>query len=390
MKQESSSKIVLVRVTPVSVPTKRACAWSFGVGFGFTRTILELSTDDGLVGLGECEGSAAGRLISERLGKKLIGLGPHDLGAVGKLCHRNLRDYGSLADPELGKAYAAIEMAMWDLLGKGTGKPVFQLLGGAVRPHAEFGAYGYTIHLPTSGLTEGDVPEAMARYAKESVARTGARIFEFKVGRYSAATDIETIRAVRSALGEEMVIGVDANQALDLDRARQIMRATASARLGWFEEPVCSLGDMARLYQEFQVPISSHCTQVDTMRWYREIEGIVGDLHGQGGIRGMMQAAAGFHAMGHRFWQRSCLELGISWAAMVHAGISCPDVNRASQSLIDYVEDDLITGPMWLVKDGGVVPPSRPGLGVELDREALNRYAELYRAQGEMTYFDRE
>ena len=390
MNSTSSSQIVSVRATPVSVCTQRPCAWSLGVGFGFTRTILELVTDEGAVGLGECEGSAAARLLNERLGQKLVGLATHDVATVARLCRVSFRDHGSLADPVTVLAYSAIEMALLDLLGKATGTPLYQLLGGPVRSRAEFGAYGYTIHLPTSGLREGEVPEAMAKYAKESVARTGATVFEFKVGRFSIPTDIETIRAVRHALGDEIVLGVDANQALDLGRARQLLRSVKEARVDWLEEPVASLRDMARLNREFAVPISSHCTEPDTMRFYPEVEGVVGDLHVQGGLRAALRSAGGFRALGHQFWQRSCLELGISWAAMVHLGISCPDLTRPSQSLIDYVEDDLITGPTWLLDKGGVVPPNLPGLGVELDAEAVGRAAELYRSQGEMTYFDRD
>jgi glucarate dehydratase len=374
----------------VSVPTRRACAWSLGVGFGFTRTILELVTDDGLVGLGECEGSAASRLLNGSLGRKLPGLAVHDVAQVARWCRIQFRDYGSLADPVTVLAFAAIEMALLDLLGKTTGQPVSHLLGGPVRPRAEFGAYGYTLHLETSGLCENEVPAALAQFARESVARTGAAVFEFKVGRYSIPTDIETVRAVRHSLDDGIVLGIDANQSLDLDRARQLLRGIHDVRLDWFEEPVASLGDMARLHREFGVPISTHCMEPDTLKFYPEVEGTVGDLHLQGGLRGAMHAAAGYRALGRQFWQRSSLELGISWAAMVHFGISCPDVSRPSQALIDYVEDDLTTGPSWLVTEGGVVPPNRPGLGVELDREAVGRYAELYQARGELTYFDQD
>jgi len=382
-----TSKIISVRATPVTVPTKRPCAWSFGVSYGFTRTILELTSDDGRVGLGECEGSGAADLLSRRLGPKLIGLPAHDMAAAWRLCHMDLHDHGCLSDPGQVKAYAAIEMAMWDLLGKAAGKPVFELLGGAVRPRAEFGAYGYSFVLSPGGLAEEQVPEAMAAQAKQSVARSGARVFEFKVGRYSAATDVAAIRAVRKALGDAAVMGADANQALDFEGSRRLMRAAAEAGLGWFEEPVSTLGNMVRLYREFHVPISSHCTEMDTVRFYPEIAGIVGDVHVQGGIRGMMRSAAAFRAMGHQFWLRSSFELGISWAAMVHVGISCPDLTRASQSLVDYIEDDLVTGPAWLLEAGGVVPPHRPGLGVELDRDALERYAGFFRSHGELDHF---
>ena len=73
---------------------------------------------------------------------------------------------------------------------------------------------------------------------------------------------------------------------------------------------------------------------------------------------------------------------------MVHIGIACPDIDRASQVLIDWVDDDLVTGPTWDVQKGGVVPPERAGLGVERDRDAFGRYAEVFHEKGEFTYFD--
>lgn len=381
-------RIASVRAIPVSVPTRRPCAWSRGTGFGFTRTVLEIVTDEGLVGLGECEGAAAAALITRRLTRRLRGLPVHDIAAVRRLCHLDFRDYGSLSDMALVKGYAAIEMAMWDLIGKAARQPVYRLLGGAVRPRAEFGAYGYSVHLETAGVSEKDVPALMAAYAAEAVARTGATTFEFKVGRFSAETDIETIRAVRQALGERIILEIDANMAYDMDRARRVLRALRNVRIDWFEEPVESFADMQRLRAEFPIPLSSHCTDPEKLSAYPAIEGVVGDLHLQGGLLGLSRAAAAIRALGRRFWQRSALELGISWAAMVHIGIVCPDIDRASQGLIDYVEDDLVTGPLWSVRDGGVVPPEQPGLGVELDRDALGRYAEAFREKGELTYFD--
>jgi glucarate dehydratase len=281
-------------------------------------------------------------------------------------------------------------MALWDLAGKRAEVPVCALLGGAVRPRAEFGAYSYSFDLGRAGLREADVPAAMARVAADAVTRTGADTFEFKVGRFSEETDIETIRAVRAAIGDRVVLGVDANMACDLDRTRRVLGAVESARLDWFEEPVASLVEMQRLAGEFDVRLSSHCTDLEKLPLYPGIEGIVGDIHFQGGLAGTARDAAALRAQGRRFWQRSSLELGISWAAMVHFGISCLDLGRASQSLIDLVEDDLVLGEPWLVKEGGCIPPERPGLGVELDRSALERYSELYRTQGEFTYFDGE
>jgi len=388
---KSPMKITSVRATPVSVPTTMACAWSLGVGFGVTRTVLELGTDEGPVGLGECGTSSVAALLGGKLGLQLIGLPVSDLAAAARICGYDSRHHGSISDPSLPKAYAAIEMAMLDLQGKAAGLPVFRLLGGAVRPKAEFGAYRYACHRETSGLAEKDVPAASAAAAAQAVAATGAGIYEFKIGRYSVDTDIESIRAVRAALGPDRVLGVDANQALTIDETRRLLRGLVGVRLDWFEEPVASLKEMTRLHGEFpHVALSGHCTDPEKMEFYPAIEGVVGDLHIQGGLRGLARSAAIFHALGHQFWQRSCLELGISWAAMVHVGMACPEISRGSQSLIDHMEDDLILGPPWLLSQGGVAAPEKPGLGVELDRAALDRYAETFRRQGEMTFFDQE
>jgi glucarate dehydratase len=383
-------KITAVAATPVSVPTSRPCAWSRGSGFGFTRTVVELTTDDGLIGFGECEGSAAAVAIKEWLGKQLIGRSINDFAFVARTCQADFRDYGCLSDVTTVKAYAAIEMALWDLMGKHCELPVYQLLGGAVREAAEFSAYGYSIHLKTAGIQESEVPNAMAAHAVQSIKPSGARTYEFKIGRFSEQTDIETIRAVRHAVGDDVILAADANQALNIDQARKIFRNVKTSRLDWCEEPVAAFDDMVRLNHEFHVPLSTHCVDPEKLRFYPEIEGVVGDLHLQGGIRGILRAASGIATLGRRFWQRASLELGISWAAMVHVGISCPDINRASQSLIDYVEDDLIEGPKWQLTNGGVVPANRPGLGVELDRAALQKYSELFKEKGEWTYFDGE
>src|SRR6185295_6145355 len=157
------------------------------------------------------------------------------------------------------------------LTGKQAGLPVYQLLGGAVRDAARFSAYGYSIHLKTAGLQEADVPGAMADHAAQAIKRTGARTYEFKIGRFSEQTDIETIRAVRQAVGDEVALGADANQALNIDQARRILRNVQASQLDWCEEPVAAFDDMVRLHNEFRVPLSTHCVDPEKLRFYPEI-----------------------------------------------------------------------------------------------------------------------
>ena len=381
-------KIKSLSAKPVSVPSVRPCAWSWGTGIGCTRTIVQLETDGGLIGLGECEGAIPAAMLNGGAGKKLIGLSVHDLAAIRRIFRMDFRDYLSLASVDLVQAFAAVEMAIWDLRGKEAGVPVYQLLGGAARGSAPFVAYGYSFPVEKTGLAEKDIPNTMAKFAAESVSRTGAGIFEFKVGRYSLDTDIETVLAVREAVDEKVMLAIDANMSLEVDRARRFLGAVERACLGWFEEPVASFADMTRLRNESAVPLSTHCLDLEKLVHYPAVEGVVGDLHLQGGLSGLMNQAATFRAAGRRFWLRSCTELGISWAAMVHLGMACPDIDRASQCLIEYVEDDLVVGNTWLVRDGGVTAPDTPGLGVELDQPALNHYQEIFEKSGEFTHFD--
>ena len=105
------------------------------------------------------------------------------------------------------------------------------------------------------------------------------------------------------------------------------------------------------------------------------IDSVVSDAQLLGGIAATIDYTTRVRALGKCFWLRARWELGIAWAAMCHLGMALPDLERPSQALIDWVEDDLVLGEIWLVRDGGVRPPETPGKGVELDRDALARYA---------------
>ena len=73
---------------------------------------------------------------------------------------------------------------------------------------------------------------------------------------------------------------------------------------------------------------------------------------------------------------------------MVHLGMACRELDRPGQALINFIEDDLVLGAPWLVKDGGVRPPDKPGRGIELDRAAFEHYAAMHREIGEINYYD--
>ena len=131
-------KISNVTATVVTVPTTRPCAWSGGNSLGCTRTIIEIETDSGLVGLGEAPWARSARIVSEKFAPILIGKEFLERATLRKACLSDHEDYGSIGDPMLEYAWVGVEIALWDLLGKHLGKPLYRVLGGAVRERAPF------------------------------------------------------------------------------------------------------------------------------------------------------------------------------------------------------------------------------------------------------------
>jgi len=375
-----------VRATPVSIPATRTSTWSYGRSYGHTRTIVELITDDGLVGLGEASVDRVASIINDDFGPRLRGLNPYEINIARRACLREHRDFGYLADSTSEMAFSAVEIALWDLIGKHRKLPLFRVLGGEVRERAPAVAYAYTVAIE-EGHSEAEVPAIMAGIAAQSIAETGAETFEFKVARHSVACDIATVRAIREAVGPSVGLAVDANMAFSIENARAFL-AGAGDYLEGVEEPVALLSEMELLRRQYGVPISTHCTDLEKLKGFPLLDEIVGDINVDGGIGGVMRLAAAMQSHGKRFWLRSNGETGISWAAMCHLGMACPALQRPAQALINWTEDDLVLGEPWLVRQGGVRPPEAPGLGVELDRDAFHHYAERYRKQGAFTRYD--
>jgi glucarate dehydratase len=373
-------KITAIRAIPVIARGTDHYAWAHGKGPYFARSIIEIETDAGLVGLGEAPRGDTAELINRRFAPRLIGLDPGEWQTARQRCLPRHREWGLLGDPREFIAFGGIDMALWDLVGKAAGKPLFRLLGGPVRETAPFVAYVFSV-APAGGLTEADVPATMARLAVQAITESGAAMCEFKVGRNSIDCDIATIVAVREALGPDIALSADSNMASTLPEARRLLAGVADARLANFEEPVASLGEMEQLHAEFGVPMSTHCSNFEVLRHYPGIEGVAGDIHFEGGIVPTLALASAAQTHNRQFWLHASKELGISWAARCHFGMVCPGAVRPAQAVMNWVEDDLVLGEPWLLRNGGCRPPETPGLGVELDPEAFAHAAETYRTQ---------
>ena len=374
MSPETEMKIAAVRASPVRVPVTRPAAFVRTTLTHVVSTIVEVETEGGLVGVGETRGTFSARIINQLFAPKIVGLSAAERRAVRDAClPRQPFDYGYPERMMELNAFAGIELALWDLAGKAQGEPLFHLLGGPVRERAPFVAYAYTVH-PDEGLSASEIAKTMADIAARSIAESGASMFEFKVGLHPVACEIAVVEAVREAVGADVDLAVDANMGFDIEAARRFLDGVAETRLANIEEPVASLAGCERLRGEFGIPVSTHCFDLDAVSAYPLIDSVVSDIHLHGGIDGVIDVMIRAAALSRRFWLRARWELGVSWAAMCHLGIARPELDRPAQALINWVEDDLIAGDPWLVREGGVRPPELAGLGVELDRDALARY----------------
>ena len=368
-------KITAVRATPVRVPVTRIAAFSRRKLTHVANTIVEVETDAGVTGLGETRGEWCARIIDERFAPAVTGLPTAERRAVRDAClPAEPFDYGYPEHLSERSAFAGIELALWDIAGKEAGLPLYRLLGGAVRERAPFVAYAYTVD-PDEGRSPSEIADIMAEIAADGIAKSGAAMFEYKIGLHPPACEIGVARAVRRAVGPGVELAVDANMGFTMEAARRFLAGVEETRLANIEEPVAGLAMIERLRHEFAVPVSTHCIDLDALARYPGIDSVVSDAQLLGGIAAAIDYMTRVRALGKRFWLRARWELGIAWAAMCHLGMARPELDRPSRALIDWVEDDLVLGETWLVRDGGVRPPETPGLGVELDRDALARYA---------------
>lgn len=134
-------KITNVRATPINVPLETAYLWSYGALPGFTQTIIEVQTDEGLTGVGEAPSAAAADVINGAFAEALAGRDPIDIAGCELRCLPSSRGVQSVSELAMTAFWGGVEMALWDLRGKAWNQPVYQLLGGAVRKHIPFTEY---------------------------------------------------------------------------------------------------------------------------------------------------------------------------------------------------------------------------------------------------------
>jgi len=367
-------KIKHIETISVEVPIhpQRAIRSARGYHNQSIFVLVKIHTDEGLVGLGEvsCTASWSGedhvtarRTIEAYLAPLLIGEDPTHIERLTRKLNRGL------AGNPFTKA--ALEMALWDILGKAAGLPVYRLLGGPVRDF-----------VPTKFSISGLDPETAAAIAAWALSQ-GFGAMKVKVGT-DPDQDVARVRAVREAIGPQVRLGVDANGGWSPRVAIQTIRRLVEFNILFAEQPVDALDVawLADVRQHVNVPImadESVYSLQDAMAIVRAGAADVLSVYiGKGGgIGPARKIAAVAEAAGITCTVGSNLEMGVASAAMIHLAIATPGIDAETFpcDILSpfYYEADILAESLP-IQAGQARPFERPGLGVALDEEKIDYY----------------
>lgn len=367
-------RITGIRATPVAVPFHEDERWAFGARKGMISILVELTTDEGLVGLGEAAAYPSADIVLAVLGSiesLVVGEDPFASERIMKRVNVvGTWHHVKATSPAIG----AVEMACWDIVGKACGQPLVNLFGGRVRDRVEFFYY----------LSRKPPAELAADTAKGVAA--GYRTFYLKVGSDDPSEDIERVAAIRDGGGDTARIRVDANEAWSAAASISILGEMHAYGIELAEQPISgrNLPEMAYLRSRLPMPLLANeasWTRWDQLEVIRHAAADVLSVDNQmdGGLLNLKRSAGMAEAAGLPVLKHSLGELGVATYAATHVMAATPNFVHANQGYGSLLTDDVLEGasPLPYV-DGCLEVPDAPGIGVELDRDRVARYAEAY------------
>jgi glucarate dehydratase len=381
-------KITDIKATTVAIPLEAPLRHANGGHWGrFVRTIVEVSTDVGLTGLGELRGTgAATEQALVGLKQYLVGHDPFDLEAMRfKLLNPTAALYGNRT-----ALHSAIEFACIDLMGKFLNLPASQLLGGRLRDRVRFGSYLFFRYASENGTGEIRTAEDLVAQARALKEKYGLSSHKLKGGVYSPEYELNCYLALAEAFPEDG-LRYDPNSVLSVPEAIRFGKAIEHVRNDYFEDPVWGLEGMRRVRERVDIPLATNTVvvnfeQLATNVLDRAVDVILLDTTFWGGIRPALKAAHVCETFQIAVAMHSSGEVGIQLSTMLHLAAVIPNLPFAIDTHYHHLTDDVIVGGKMAYTDGTIAVPTGPGLGVELDPERMEKYAAYFRETGNYTY----
>ncbi|MGH7817319.1 MAG: mandelate racemase/muconate lactonizing enzyme family protein [Candidatus Binatia bacterium] len=361
-------KTIRLRAT---IPTDGQVFSRSGVRNTRSTTLIQVETDEGVSGLGSSSGN--GELIefivARVLKPLLVGMDPTQIDEIWDTAYvrGGHKEFGTRGVGVV--ALSGVDIALWDILGKVRGAPLYQLLGGKVRDKVP--VYATALY-----------PEEPSKVAKRAraFADQGFHGVKIKVG-FDLDQDIRIVSAVRQELGKDFIVMTDANQGYSVDVGIKAAQAFADCGAFWLEEPlfVEDIEGHATLREKGRTPIAVgenlHMTYAfENFILRGAVDFIQPDVARAGGITEIRKITAlaakhnvpvSFHTWGD----------GVALAASVHLSAALRDsIVMEFDYTYNPLREELLREP-FKVENGCLIPPDKPGLGIELNQEALQRFA---------------
>ena len=393
---KASIRITGATITPVAFADPPLLN-SVGVHEPFAlRAVIEVATDVGLTGLGETYADEKHLAALHAAADAVVGADVYQtediyrrvqaIGAAETMISSGLIGHSAATD----RVFSPFEVACLDIQGKAAGLPVADLLGGTVRDAVPFSAYLFYKWAGHPGADADDWgealdPDGIVAQAKRLVDGYGFTALKLKGGVFPPAEEIEAIRALRGAFPDHP-LRLDPNAAWTPETSLGVARDLAGV-LEYLEDPTPGIEGMAQVAREAPMPLATNMCVVafdhlpPAIR-QDAVQVILSDHHYWGGLRRSKVLAGICETWGLGLSMHSNSHLGFSLAAMVQLAAAVPNLTYACDTHWPWKTEDVVAGQPFSFSGGAIAVPDRPGLGVELDRDALGALHEQYLACG--------
>lgn len=375
----------------IPIETVRQHRSDFGQVATFDTAILRIETDDGLVGWGEGKNAAGSagsygalvHMLNHEIGPDLIGRDPADIAIIWEMLYNDTRHETAAraghSMPRLARrgltvaAISAVDIALWDILGKSLGQPVWRLIGG--RKADRLPAYA------SGGWAAAD---QIGEQLKSYIDKGGFKAVKMRVGAMDGAAHISAtrVRAAREALGPDIELMVDAHGTYTVAEAKRFIHLVADQNLAWFEEPVIAddKAGMAEVRASGPIPVATGESEA-TRFAFRDLAVLkAADIFQPdpafcGGITEAMRIASLASAFNLRFaphlWAGApCFFAGLNLCAASPASFTIEFSLGANPMIHDLVEETVEA------RDGMIAIPEKPGLGFTISERFLEAHAQ--------------
>lgn len=382
-------KIADLRATTVTVPIEAPLRHANGCHWGrFVRTIVEVETDEGIIGLGEMGGGGESAEAAFRALKSyLVG---HDPARIEELRFLISNPTASLYNNRT-LMLAALEFACLDILGQKWGVSVSEILGGRLRERVPFASYLFFRYAnPRDGKGEVRTIEQLVESAQSLKERYGFTSHKLKGGVFPPSYELECYRALAEALEGDR-FRFDPNVVWATETAIWFGNEIRNIRNDYLEDPVFGLTGMRRVREKVSMPLATNTVVVNFEQLAanvlnRAVDVVLLDTTFWGGIRPCVKAAGVCETFQLDVAVHSSGELGIQLATMLHLGAVIPNLSFAADAHYHHLTDDIIEGGKLKYEQGAIAVPTGPGLGVKLDHDKVGAYRDLYRRLGSYAY----